>query len=67
MTEIEIDPHRLRRIHLANVRAAKDKYVAVISNPIEDQNGDPIENADTWEVPLETFQKALRNGTLDEL
>lgn len=67
MAEIEVDPKRLQRVHVANVRNVKDKYVVALSGPVEDANGNPIENAETWEVPRDVYQEAVRSGTVHEL
>lgn len=67
MAEIEVDPKRLQRVHVANVRYVKDKFMVVLSDPVEDDKGNPIESANTWEVPRDVYHDAVRNGTVYEL
>ena len=67
MAEIKVDPKRLQRVHVANVRSMKDTFRIVLSDPVEDRNGKPIENPNTWEVPMFEYHAAVRNGTVHEL
>ena len=49
---------RLKRVHVVGVRAKKDSYAVVLSDPEVAADGKAIANPDTWEVSWEAWVAA---------
>lgn len=49
---------RLKRVHVVGVRAKKDSYHVVMSDPEFTPDGKAIANPDTWEVSWEAWVAA---------